>query len=402
VNFGTVALDDPHQRFARDVDAFLAAHVTTEILGLERDSGDGFDERLYRALGSRGWIMPRWPAEVGGAGLDPLSAHILSVKLTASRAPLNPLGTTRMVWEAIERYMPAGWVAEFRPKVAAGAVRFCLGYSDPEGGSDIAGAHLRAVRRGGTWLLNGAKMFTTGAQNCQYVFLITRTDPDAPKHRGLTMFLVPLSSPGIEIQAIRTFGGERTNAVYYTDVSVPDRYRVGAVDDGWSVLHTPLDQEHHVGQETDGLQDQSLGRAFLRHLEAAYTAALPWLAARGAEETPSAPSALCYRVGEIAMEIEAATGAPGAGGRILGAETTIRGVAALTDLVGVAAMLPRGVPGAIGDGEIEFMHRFAQGTTIYAGTTEVFRGIVARQLGLPDLDLPGRRKYLRPQTIPQR
>jgi alkylation response protein AidB-like acyl-CoA dehydrogenase len=102
------------------------------------------------------------------------------------------------------------------------------------------------------------------------------------------------------------------------------------------------------------------------------------------------------------MEIEAATGAPGAGGRILGAEATIRGVAALTDLIGVAAMLPRGVPGAIGDGEIEFMHRFAQGTTIYAGTTEVFRAIVARQLGLPDLDLPGRRTYLRPQTTPQR
>ena len=132
--------------------------------------------------------------------------------------------------------------------MAAGRVRFCLGYSDPEGGSDIAAAHLRAVPDGDEWVLNGAKMFTTGAHNCQYTFLITRTDPALPKHKGLTMFLVPLDVPGVEIQAIRTYGGERTNAVYYADVHVPDRYRMGGVNDGWAVAARPARRRARRGR----------------------------------------------------------------------------------------------------------------------------------------------------------
>jgi alkylation response protein AidB-like acyl-CoA dehydrogenase len=289
--------------------------------------------------------------------------------------------------------MPAEWLEEVGPQVASGQVRFCLGYTDPEGGSDVANSHLRAVREGDHWILNGAKMFTTSAQNSQFVFLITRTDTEAPKHRGLTMFIVPLSTPGIEIQPIHTFGGERTNAVYYSDVLLHDRYRVGEVNEGWSVLHAPLDAEHHVGSATiDGLRDQSLGRVFLVNLEQALAAAIPILRTR--QLTEGEADTLGFRLGEIAMEIEAAIGAPGAGGRVLGAETVISGMAALIDLLGSTALVVKGEPEALADGTFEFMHRFAQGTTIYAGTTEVFRNMMARQLGLPILNLPGRQKYL--------
>ena len=118
------------------------------------------------------------------------------------------------------------------PRVFSGHVRLCLGYTEPEGGSDVATCKTRAVRDGDCWVINGSKMFTTGAHNCQYVFLITNTDPDAPKHKSLTMFLVPLDSPGIEIQGIRTVDGDRTNIVYYSDVRVDDKYRLGEVNDG--------------------------------------------------------------------------------------------------------------------------------------------------------------------------
>ena len=104
-----------------------------------------------------------------------------------------------------------------RLDVARGRVRFCLGYTEPDGGSDIAAAKVRAVQDGDEWVINGSKIFTTGAQNCQYVFLITRTDPTLPKHKGMTMFLVPLDTPGVEIQGIRAFSGERTNIVYYSE-----------------------------------------------------------------------------------------------------------------------------------------------------------------------------------------
>ena len=145
------------------------------------------------------------------------------------------------------------------PGVFSGHVRLCLGYTEPEGGSDIATCKTRAVRDGDDWVINGSKMFTTGAHNCQYVFLITNTDPDAPKHKSLTMFLVPLNSPGIEIQGIRTVDGDRTNIVYYSDVRVDDKYRLGEVNGGWTVLREPLNAEHGaVAAAPDGLQDTSI------------------------------------------------------------------------------------------------------------------------------------------------
>ena len=117
-------------------------------------------------------------------------------------------------------------------------------------------------------MINGSKIFTTGAQNCQYTFLITRTDPDLPKHKGLTMFLVPLDTPGVEIQGIRTFGVERTNIVYYSDVRISDKYRLGGVNDGWSVLHGPLDEEHSIGGEADKFADLSVGTQFVTRARA--------------------------------------------------------------------------------------------------------------------------------------
>ena len=115
------------------------------------------------------------------------------------------------------------------------------------------------MRDGDEWVINGQKIFTTSAQNCEHVFLITRTDPTLPKHKGLTMFLVPMDAPGIEVQALPTVGDERTNLTYYGDVRLSDRYRLGEVNNGWSVLHGPLDAEHSIGDEVSKLEDLSIG-----------------------------------------------------------------------------------------------------------------------------------------------
>src|ERR1700737_5537851 len=150
---------------------------------------------------------------------------------------------------------------EVLPKVFSGEVRLCLGYTEPEGGSDVATCKTRAVREadGSSWVINGSKMFTTGAHNCQYVFLITNTAPEAPKHKSLTMFLVPLDSPGVDIQGIRTVDGDRTNIVSYSDVRVDDKYRLGEVNAGWTGLREPLNTEHGaVSAAPDGLQDTSI------------------------------------------------------------------------------------------------------------------------------------------------
>jgi 3-oxocholest-4-en-26-oyl-CoA dehydrogenase alpha subunit len=397
MDFATVELTAEQQAFQREVRAFLDEIVTEEVHEHERRTGDGFHEGVHLALGARGWLFPEWPVEDGGAGLDRVSARVLALELARHRAPYVTSGTTAGVWPAVEQHGDPELVAELRPEVAAGRVRFCLGYSDPESGSDIASAHLRAVRDGDEWVLNGAKMWTTGAHNCQYTFLITRTDPEAPKHKGLTMFLVPLQSPGVEIQAIRTYGGERTNAVYYDDVHVSDRNLLGHVNGGWAVLRGPLDEEHGAGRD-DGLTDISMGIGYTREFQRAIDAAARW-----AKRTTRPDGTLVAddpvfldRLGKLVVETEAAIATPAAMGRNKSALSYIAGVAELVDLVGPEALLAHGAEGAIEGGAIDYAHRFAQGTATYGGTTDVFKNMIAQHvLGLPRLRLPGDKALVR-------
>jgi alkylation response protein AidB-like acyl-CoA dehydrogenase len=392
MDFSRVPLDAEGQKFLDEVRSFMTEHVTEDVLEEERRTGSGFNERVHLALGRRGWIMPAWPAERGGAGLDPVRARILELEMRRAEVPSITHGTTRLVLSAVEKSGQPDLVAELLPGVAAGTVRFCLGYTEPDGGSDIAAAKTRAVRDGDEWVINGSKIFTTGAQNCQYTFLITRTDPELPKHRGLTMFLVPLASEGVEIQAIRTYGGERTNIVYYSDVRISDRYRLGGVNDGWSVLHGPLDDEHGIGRGGAGLADLSIGTSFLHTLGRAIDSAVAWACTttRADGTRPIDDRMVRYRLGTVAMHMEAGLVTPGPMGRVKGSDALVRGAAELMDLTGPASLLSEGSPGAGSTGVIEGAHRFAQGTATYGGTLEVFHGIIAQHvLGLPRPGYPG-------------
>jgi 3-oxocholest-4-en-26-oyl-CoA dehydrogenase alpha subunit len=391
MDLSLLELDSGQREFAEEVRAFFAEHVTEEVLEEERLTGNGFNEGVHLAMGKKGWIMPAWPPERGGAGLDPVRLRILELGARRSQVPWVTLGTTQLVETAVEKYAVPELAEEILPKVAAGTARFCLGYTEPDGGSDIAAAKVRAVRDGDEWVINGSKIFTTGAQNCQYTFLITRTDPDLPKHKGLTMFLVPLDTPGVEIQALRTFAVERTNIVYYSDVRISDKYRLGGVNDGWSVLHGPLDEEHSIGGDADKFADLSVGTQFVTELSRALDVAVAWATTpREDGSRPADDTLVRYRLGQIEMDIQAALCTPGPLGRVKCSETLVRGAAALIDLVGPEAVVSEGADGALGGGYIDFAHRYAQGTATYGGTVEVFRGIIAQHvLGLPRPSYPG-------------
>ena len=249
VNFSPVPLDADTLEFWGEVRAFFDEHVTDEVHERERRTGGGFDEDLHLALGERGWVAPTWPASEGGAGLDAVRAAIVAPGVHAIRGAGDP-GRARRSFprSPIRNHGGEQLQREVLPGIANGTIRVCLGYTEPDAGSDLAAVRTRAVRDGDEWILNGQKMFTTGAQFCQYSFCLTRTNPDVAKHKGLTVFLVPLDLPGIEIRGIGTVGGERTNFVHYDDVRVPDHFRLGAVDAGWSVVSEPLAQEHGIGR----------------------------------------------------------------------------------------------------------------------------------------------------------
>ena len=202
---------------------------------------------------------------------------------------------------------------------SAGRIRLCLGYTEPEGGSDVATCKTRAVRDGDGWIINGSKMFTSNAHNAQYVFLITNTDPAAPKHKSLTMFLVPLDAPGVEIQALRTVDGDRTNITYYSDVRVDDKYRVGEVNGGWAVLRERAQRRarHRRTRRRRTAEDRRHGRAHRCCCAEASTE----VAGRTRRPPPIDDESVKYRLGRGIARMEAAMSTPEMFGRVAIAQT---------------------------------------------------------------------------------
>jgi alkylation response protein AidB-like acyl-CoA dehydrogenase len=386
MDFRRVALTGEDARLRDEIRAVLAEHLTDEVRAEVRRTMCKFNEPLCLALGERGWILPDRPPELGGAGLTPFQCELLRLELDRSDAPLEPLGTTKLILLALEESGPAELVQDITPEVAAGRVRMALGYTEPDHGSDIAAAETRAERDGDDWIVNGVKKFTTHAQFCQYTFLLTRTDPNVAKHKGLTMFLLPLDSEGVEIRPILTVGDERTNYVHYTNVRVSDRYRLGGVNEGWKTLLGPLNAEHGDREGARQLGPPAMtGRLSLRTFQNAFEHAVAWAKTPGGDgSAPIEDPIVRDRLARVGVKLEAAANSPDPFARVYAANTCIRECAELVTLVGPGAVVSRDEPTAIENGAMEFAHRFAQGTSIYGGTVEVFKNIIAQHvLGLP-------------------
>jgi alkylation response protein AidB-like acyl-CoA dehydrogenase len=389
MDFSRVTLSDDDQAFLDEARGFLRTHVTDEVQRRDRETGDNFDEGVHLAMAAAGYLEREWKPESQG-GFSRMRRRIWELEKRRAHVPWVTWGTTAMVARSVASFGSPELKDEVLPGVFSGHVRLCLGYTEPEGGSDVATCKTRAVRDGSSkdaaWVINGSKMFTTGAHNCQYVFLITNTDLQAPKHKSLTMFLVPLNSPGIEIQGIRTIDGDRTNIVYYSDVRVDDKYRLGEVNGGWTVLHEPLNVEHGaVAAAPDGLQDVSI----MMHQAGFIADAVDKAAARVAEKI--ADQSVAYRLGRSVARMEAALSATGIFGRVALAQTMRDISPDLMDILGAASALPIGTDGAADDGAAEYIYRFAPLVGIYGGTLEVFRNMIAQHvlgLGRPNYSPP--------------
>ena len=386
MDFSRVELSDEDQAFQDELRAFLATIVTDKVIARDRETGENFDEGVHLALGAKGYLAADFRDESDG-GFSRLRRRIWNLEIGRAHTPWFHWGTTAMVARAVEQFGSPELKSEVLPKVLSGRFRLCLGYTEPEGGSDVATCKTRAVRDGDGWIINGSKMFTSNAQNAQYVYLITNTDPDAPKHQSLTMFLVPLDTPGVEIQPLRTVDGDRTNITYYSDVRVEDKYRLGDVNAGWTVLRDALNDEHGtVERDADGLQKLA---AMTEHL-LLLAEAVDKVAARAVDE-----DSVKYRLGRSIARMEAAMSTPAMFGRVAIAQTMRDVSPDLMDIMGAASGLPVGTDGAPADGGAEYIFRLASQTGIYGGTLEVFRNMIAQHaLGL------GRPNYSPPAKVP--
>jgi alkylation response protein AidB-like acyl-CoA dehydrogenase len=392
MDFSRVELSDEDLGFLEEARSFLSTHMTDEVRRRDRETGDNFDEGLHLKLGAAGYLEADWKPESEG-GFSRVRRRIWELEKRRVHVPWVTWGTTAMVARSVAKFGSPQLRDEVLPKVFSGEVRLCLGYTEPEGGSDVATCKTRAVRDGDAWIINGSKMFTTGAHNCQYVFLITNTDPDARKHKSLTMFLVPLDSPRVDIQGIRTVDGDRTNIVYYTDVRVDDKYRLGEVNAGWTVLREPLNVEHGaVAAAPDGLQDTSI----MMHQAGFMAEAVDKAAARVTRPGPDGrrlidDKSVAYRLGRSVARLEIALSSPSIFGRVAIAQTMRDISPDLMDMLGAASTLPFGADGAADDGSAEYAYRFAPLVGIYGGTLEVFRNMIGQYmlgLGKPNYTPP--------------
>lgn len=200
-------------------------------------------EAVVRRMGQDGWLGVGWPKEYGGHGFGPLEQQIFMNEVMRADVPM-PLVTLQTVGPTLQKYGTEVQKKKFLPGILAGEIHFAIGYTEPEAGTDLASLRTTAVRDGDHYIVNGQKIFTTGAHQAQYIWLACRTDSDAPKHKGISILIVDTKDPGYSWTPIITNdGAHHTNATYYSDVRVPVDMLVGEENLGWKLITTQLNNE---------------------------------------------------------------------------------------------------------------------------------------------------------------
>ncbi|MEX2246627.1 MAG: acyl-CoA dehydrogenase family protein [Dehalococcoidia bacterium] len=227
---------------------------------MERGMYRGAFERLRelrKKLSERGWIAAAWPKEYGGAGLSVMQQFIMNEEFAANRVPpVGGMGVS-MVGPTIIAHGTEDQKKEHLSRILSGDVQWCQGFSEPGSGSDLASLQTRAVRDGDDYVINGQKIWTSGAQFAHWMFMLARTDPDAPKHKGISYFLVDMKAPGVEVRPLTNLANQNMfNEVFFTDVRVPARNIVGELNRGWYVGTTTLDFERSSIGSAVGLRLQ--------------------------------------------------------------------------------------------------------------------------------------------------
>jgi len=378
------------KKFRDDLRDYFNKMMTPELFTELRGDGEGGGPLFRKAMkdmGRDGLLGVGWPTEFGGQGRTPMDQFIFADEVQSAGFPL-PFLTLNTVGPTIMQYGTDAQKAEILPRILAGEIFFAIGYSEPSAGTDLASLRTAGVREGDEWVINGQKMWTSLAAYADYVWLAVRTDPDVPKHRGLSMFLVPTNTDGYSRQSIMTVGGVSTNATFYDNVRVPDSSLIGGESNGWSLITGQLNHERisltSIGPIRRNLRDvidwardtkidgervvdkswvrQNLARVYAK---VQVVRLMNWRQAWAAQEGqphPAAASAV----------------------KVFGSELNIEAYRALMEITSARANISSESPGAILQGRIESAYRNGLILTFGGGTNEVQRDIIAMAgMGLP-------------------
>jgi len=235
------------ERLRKELRAYFADLMTPALrAALNGDDGEygegGAYRDVVRRLGHDGWLALGWPVEHGGGGRSRMDQLIFADEAAMAGVPV-PFLTIYTVGPTIMRHGTPLQRADLLPRIAAGEVHFAIGYSEPEAGTDLAALRTRAVRDGDEYVINGQKMWTSLIRYADYVWLACRTDPEAPRHKGLSILIVPTDTPGFSWTPVHTVAGPTTSATYYADVRVPAGALVGVEHQGWRLITDQLNHE---------------------------------------------------------------------------------------------------------------------------------------------------------------
>ncbi|MGV0722531.1 acyl-CoA dehydrogenase family protein [Mycolicibacterium elephantis] len=365
----------------------LAAVMTPErraAVAGRMEGGDAVRE-CRRALGEAGLLGVAWPVEYGGRGLTALEQYIFNEEARQVHAPL-PMITLNTVGPTLIQYGTEEQKQKFLPAILQGTVDFAIGYSEPGAGSDLASLRTTAVRDGDEFVINGSKMFTSGAEFADYIWLAARTDPEAKKHKGITVFIVPTDSPGFSWKPLHTMPGVSTYYTFYDDVRVPESAIVLGENQGWKLVTNQLNLERAALGNLGALEP-----LFAKTLEWARTTPLddgrvidqPWVQQALARVEAQVAA---YRLLNLRVNTNMSSGALGMGeasaAKVFGTELTQQVARELLDVVGQAGT--RKGSDAPLRGELESAYRLAVINTFGGGANELQRDIIAMAgLGMP-------------------
>jgi alkylation response protein AidB-like acyl-CoA dehydrogenase len=258
------AFTDEQTQFRDEVRSFLAGTLTPEFWQYQRDHRlPGWSPEFSRATAERGWLATSWPVEYGGLGLGAIEQSIYMEEMAYAGAPQeHHRRAVQQVGPSIMLFGTPEQKADYLPKIASAEISFAMGLSEPNAGSDLANVETQAIRDGDDYIINGTKRYTSGAHYSDYLWCVARTDPDAPKHRGISMIAVPLQAPGVEVSPLLDLQGDHHfNYVHLRDVRVPVANRVGDENRGWYINAQTMDYERsggaHIGSSRR-LVDQAI------------------------------------------------------------------------------------------------------------------------------------------------
>jgi alkylation response protein AidB-like acyl-CoA dehydrogenase len=233
-----------HEKLRDELRAYYENLITPDLaVRLRSEEGVGpTSKRLWKQMAQDGWAGIGWPKEWGGGGATAIEQFIFFDESMRAGAPV-PMLTINTVGPTLLRFGSEEQKREYLPRILAGEIHFAIGYTEPDAGTDLASLKTRAERDGDEWVINGQKVFTSVALGADYVWLAVRTDPEAPKHKGISIIIVPTDAPGFSVKPIENFGGFNTNITYYEDVRVPLGNLVGEVNKGWHLITNQLNHE---------------------------------------------------------------------------------------------------------------------------------------------------------------